>query len=198
MDGALLRGQSVTWAIGVSLRPRGTLYLVSGPSHLAPECVNISPDFSMSASAALTASMNAVSPSAGRARRHPCAGSQRLNRARSDFVYEANPGNRHALRIGCAGTAPIQSAGYILCREADHARFCRRRGHRCPALLWVVRERFRQSDAADAGETLKSDAERLFDDVKSGICSEAGCEGRSREFQDASSAVGSPIRLIFH
>jgi hypothetical protein len=54
-----------------------------------------------------------------------------------------------------------------------------------PALLWVVREQFRQSDAADAGETLKSDAERLFDEVKSGICSEAECEGRSREFQDA-------------
>lgn len=54
-----------------------------------------------------------------------------------------------------------------------------------PALLWVVREQFRQSDAADAGDTLKSDAERLFDDVKSGACSEAECEGRSREFQDA-------------
>jgi hypothetical protein len=54
-----------------------------------------------------------------------------------------------------------------------------------PALLWVVREQFRQSDAADAGETLKSDAERLFDDVKSGACSEAACEERSREFQDA-------------
>lgn len=54
-----------------------------------------------------------------------------------------------------------------------------------PALLWVVREQFRQSDAADAGETLKSDAERLFDELKFGSCSAAECENRSREFQDA-------------
>jgi hypothetical protein len=54
-----------------------------------------------------------------------------------------------------------------------------------PALLWVVREQFRQFDAADAGEKLKSDAERLFTEVKSGQCSEVECERRSREFQDA-------------
>jgi hypothetical protein len=66
-----------------------------------------------------------------------------------------------------------------------------------PALLWVVREQFRQSDAADAGEALKSDAERLFDEVKSGACSEAACEGRSREFQDAIFARRVANPLIF-
>jgi hypothetical protein len=49
----------------------------------------------------------------------------------------------------------------------------------------VVREQFRQFDAADAGEKLKSEAERLFTEVKSGQCSEVECERRSREFQDA-------------
>lgn len=68
---------------------------------------------------------------------------------------------------------------YVKCFNSLQLPVCR------PALLWVVREQFRQSDAADAGETLKSDAERLFDEVTSGNCFGPECENRSREFQDA-------------
>jgi hypothetical protein len=66
-----------------------------------------------------------------------------------------------------------------------------------PALIWAVREQFRQSDAADAVETLKSEAEKILDQTKTGLCDEAECERRSREFQDAifGRRVANPLIL---
>jgi hypothetical protein len=54
-----------------------------------------------------------------------------------------------------------------------------------PAMIWAVREQYRQSDTADAVETLKGEAEKLLDQAKAGLCGEVECERRSREFQDA-------------
>jgi hypothetical protein len=54
-----------------------------------------------------------------------------------------------------------------------------------PALVWAVREQFRQSDAAAANEILKNEAEKLLDQVDAGACPDTECETRSREFQDA-------------
>jgi hypothetical protein len=52
-----------------------------------------------------------------------------------------------------------------------------------PVLIWAIRENFRQSDAADAIEFIKGEAEALFDRAKAGLCADAECEQRSREFQ---------------
>jgi hypothetical protein len=54
-----------------------------------------------------------------------------------------------------------------------------------PVLIWAIRENFRQSDAADALEFLKGEAEALFDRAKTGLCADIECEQKSREFQDA-------------
>jgi hypothetical protein len=54
-----------------------------------------------------------------------------------------------------------------------------------PALSWAIREQFRQSDAAEAGEALKREAEKLLEEVRSGGLVEAECDKRSRELQDA-------------
>ncbi len=54
-----------------------------------------------------------------------------------------------------------------------------------PAMIWAIRERFRQIDAADSLETVKQEAEKLLAQASGGHCDEAECERRSREFQDA-------------
>jgi hypothetical protein len=66
-----------------------------------------------------------------------------------------------------------------------------------PAVIWAIRERFRQLDAADSVEIVMSEAEKLLDQVKGGNCSDAECERRSREFQDAiyGRRVANPLIL---
>jgi hypothetical protein len=54
-----------------------------------------------------------------------------------------------------------------------------------PVMIWAVRENFRQSDAADAIELLKSEGEVFFDRAKAGLYADVECEQKSREFQDA-------------
>lgn len=54
-----------------------------------------------------------------------------------------------------------------------------------PVLTWSMREYFRQKDTADAQETLKGDAEALWDRAKAGACGEPECLAQSREFQNA-------------
>jgi hypothetical protein len=54
-----------------------------------------------------------------------------------------------------------------------------------PILIWSLREYFRQRDAAEAQETLRGDAEALWERAKTGGCDEGECEVLSREFQNA-------------
>ncbi len=66
-----------------------------------------------------------------------------------------------------------------------------------PAVIWAVRERFRQSDAAESIETVMGEAEKLLEEAKGGQCDDAKCERRSREFQDAifGRRVANPLIL---
>jgi hypothetical protein len=66
-----------------------------------------------------------------------------------------------------------------------------------PAVIWAIRERFRQLDTADSVEIVMGEAEKLLDQVKGGNCSDAECERRSREFQDAiyGRRVANPLIL---
>jgi hypothetical protein len=54
-----------------------------------------------------------------------------------------------------------------------------------PAIFWATREQLRQSDAAAANETLKSEAEKFLESVRTNGSDDAECEKRSRELQDA-------------
>jgi hypothetical protein len=54
-----------------------------------------------------------------------------------------------------------------------------------PAIFWAAREHFRQSDAANANETLKGEAEKFMESIRAGGCDDAECDRRSRELQDA-------------
>jgi hypothetical protein len=54
-----------------------------------------------------------------------------------------------------------------------------------PAIIWATRERYRQTDAAAAAETIMDEADKLLEQVRSGNCSDVECGRRSREFQDA-------------
>lgn len=66
-----------------------------------------------------------------------------------------------------------------------------------PAIFWAIREQFRQSDAAAANETLKGDAEKFLEAVRTNGCDDAECEKRSRELQDAlfQRRVANPLVL---
>ena len=66
-----------------------------------------------------------------------------------------------------------------------------------PAIFWAVREQFRQSDAAAANETLKGEAEKFLDSVRTNGCDDAECEKRARELQDAifQRRVSNPLVL---
>jgi hypothetical protein len=54
-----------------------------------------------------------------------------------------------------------------------------------PTVIWAVRERYRQLDAADSVETIMGEAEKLLEQARSGGRSDTEYERRSREFQDA-------------
>ncbi|MCG6205838.1 S-4TM family putative pore-forming effector [Rhodopseudomonas sp. HC1] len=66
-----------------------------------------------------------------------------------------------------------------------------------PAIFWAIREHFRQSDSATANETLKGEAEKFLDSVRTSGCDDAECERWSREFQDAifQRRVANPLVL---
>lgn len=66
-----------------------------------------------------------------------------------------------------------------------------------PAIFWAIREQFRQSDSATTNETLKGDAERFLESVRTSGCDDAECEKRSRELQDAlfQRRVANPLVL---
>lgn len=53
-----------------------------------------------------------------------------------------------------------------------------------PVLIWMIRESFRQRDAAEANETIKGEAEALIAQLKNATADEDFCTIRSREFQD--------------
>lgn len=54
-----------------------------------------------------------------------------------------------------------------------------------PAVFWAIREQFRQSDSANANETLKGEAEKFLESIQTSGCDDAECDRRSRELQDA-------------
>lgn len=68
-----------------------------------------------------------------------------------------------------------------------------------PVLIWSIREYFRQKDTADAQETVKSEAEVLWERVKAGGCGEDECLDRAREFQNSiyTRRVVSPLLFPF-
>ncbi len=66
-----------------------------------------------------------------------------------------------------------------------------------PILIWSAREYFRQKDAADAQETLRGEAESLWEDAKKGRCSEADCLLQARELQNAIYLRRASTGLIF-
>ncbi|ESQ89226.1 hypothetical protein ABAC460_13090 [Asticcacaulis sp. AC460] len=54
-----------------------------------------------------------------------------------------------------------------------------------PALAWAGREFLRQRDAADAQDSLRKQARKVWDDALAGHCSEDSCLLKAREFQSA-------------
>jgi hypothetical protein len=66
-----------------------------------------------------------------------------------------------------------------------------------PTVIWAVRDRYRQLDAADSVETIMGEAEKLLEHARSGGCTDGECERRSREFQDAiyGRRVANPLIL---
>jgi hypothetical protein len=66
-----------------------------------------------------------------------------------------------------------------------------------PPLTWAFREHYRQKDAADAIETIKGEAEALWDQAKGGSVDPETCLTRSREFQNAIFARRSLNPLVF-
>lgn len=66
-----------------------------------------------------------------------------------------------------------------------------------PILTWSAREFYRQKDAADAQETLRGEAETLWEKAKTGQCSEADCGVQARELQNAIYLRRAGTGLIF-
>jgi hypothetical protein len=66
-----------------------------------------------------------------------------------------------------------------------------------PLLTWAFREHYRQKDAADAIETIKGEAEALWDQAKGGSVDPETCLTRSREFQNAIFARRALNPLVF-
>ncbi|MBA3999385.1 S-4TM family putative pore-forming effector [Brevundimonas sp.] len=66
-----------------------------------------------------------------------------------------------------------------------------------PILTWSAREYFRQRDAADAQETLRGEAEALWEAAKQGECSEDDCKIQARELQNAIYLRRASTGLIF-
>lgn len=66
-----------------------------------------------------------------------------------------------------------------------------------PVLLWGLREQYRQRDAADANETIRNEAETLWEQALANMHDLAGCTSRSREFQDAIYSRRAANPLIF-
>lgn len=68
-----------------------------------------------------------------------------------------------------------------------------------PILIWSLREYFRQRDTAEAQETVRGDAEALWERAKTGECGEGECQALSRKLQNAIYArrVRSPLILPF-
>lgn len=66
-----------------------------------------------------------------------------------------------------------------------------------PVLIWLIREHFRQSDTADAQETVKAEAEALWQLAKRGACLEPECLEKSRAFQNSIYLRRASSPLIF-
>jgi len=66
-----------------------------------------------------------------------------------------------------------------------------------PIIMWGVREFFRQRDATDVLDRVKSEAEALWDRAKTGGCTEPDCTAQSRQFQNAIFERRSTSPLIF-
>jgi hypothetical protein len=66
-----------------------------------------------------------------------------------------------------------------------------------PILIWGLREYYRQRDAAEALERLKSEAEGLWDRAKTGQCADIDCAAQSRQFQNAIYEMRRRSPIIF-
>lgn len=66
-----------------------------------------------------------------------------------------------------------------------------------PAILWGLREFYRQRDAADNLDRVKAESERLWAEALSGQCLADACRSRSRDLQNTLFAHRSSSPLIF-
>lgn len=66
-----------------------------------------------------------------------------------------------------------------------------------PLLIWVLREYFRQSDAADANETVQKESEALLNKVIAEQCDEPSCTAQSTQLQSALFARRAANPLLF-
>jgi hypothetical protein len=66
-----------------------------------------------------------------------------------------------------------------------------------PALIWCLREHFRQCDVVEMSETTKAEAESLGERIASAECGEDECLRSSRELQNGIYArrASSPLML---
>lgn len=68
-----------------------------------------------------------------------------------------------------------------------------------PALIWCLREHFRQRDVVEVSETTKAEAEALCERVAAGTCGDDECKASARELQNAIYArrAASPLMLPY-
>lgn len=66
-----------------------------------------------------------------------------------------------------------------------------------PAVIWTVRERYRQLDAAGALDSLRSHVEAVLSEAQTGDCNEAALAAKSRCIQDQIFGLRAANPLIF-
>lgn len=66
-----------------------------------------------------------------------------------------------------------------------------------PVLIWAVREHYRQRDTANLLDSIRGQAEALWERAKKGQCKPKDCSVQSREFQNAIYAHRATNPLVF-
>lgn len=66
-----------------------------------------------------------------------------------------------------------------------------------PVMIWSLREIHRQRDTAEAVESIRANAEALWERAKSGDCDDQECAHQAREFQNAIFSRRSTNPMIF-
>jgi hypothetical protein len=139
----------------------------------------------------ITGWYNGIVPTA----RHPMA---RLVCQRMNLQYDASLRKKYgAYLIWGAGILFIALIVGAAAKDLKLIDFAAVAATVSPAIFWAIREQFRQSDSAAANETLKGEAEKFLDAVRTSGCDDAECDKRSRELQDAlfQRRVANPLVL---